>query len=95
VPELSLLKNLVRPEDVTVDVGANYGLYARELARCSRKVHAFEPSPMMADVLRRTSARNIVVHPLALSDHAGTAELRIPHLEGRLTYSLATVEPEV
>ena len=53
---------------MTVDVGANLGLYTRELSRLSKKVYAFEPSHKMADLLRRTSASNVSIHEIALSD---------------------------
>src|SRR5215469_1915028 len=72
--ELLFLDRVVPEGAVTVDVGANCGLYTRKLARLSRQVHAFEPSHRMADVLRRTSASNVHVHEVALSDHAGHAE---------------------
>jgi FkbM family methyltransferase len=91
--ELAMLKNIVAPGDVTVDVGANLGLYTRELARLSAKVHAFEPSKPMADVLRRSSAGNVIVHEVALSDQDGDAELRIPRDGAHLTHSLASLEP--
>ena len=52
--ELGYLDRIVPKGAVTVDVGANLGLYTRQLARCSRKVHAFEPARQMADLLRRT-----------------------------------------
>lgn len=91
--ELALLKKLVRPHDVTVDVGANLGLYTRELSRLSAKVHSFEPTKGMADVLRRTSARNVTVHEVALSDADGFADLHIPRAGQNLTHSLASLEP--
>src|SRR5947207_12485427 len=53
--ELSYLGKVVSSDAVTVDVGANCGLYTRKLARLSRRVHAFEPSQQMARLLRRTS----------------------------------------
>ena len=73
--ELSYLGKVVPPDAVTVDVGANCGLYTRRLARLSRQVHAFEPSQEMARLLRRTCASNVSVHEIALSDHAGEADL--------------------
>ena len=91
--ELSLLKTIVRRGDVTVDVGANLGLYTRRLARLSRKVHAFEPSHQVANILRRTTPDKVIVHQTALSDDDGEAELRIPSADGHLTYSLASLEP--
>lgn len=93
--ELSLLDRIVRKEAITVDVGANCGLYTRELARLSRCVHAFEPSRTMADVLRRTSAANVIIHEVALSDHEGNAELLIPQSEEGAVHGLASLEPQV
>lgn len=90
--ELSVLKNVVAPADTTVDVGANLGLYTRALAGLSKRVHAFEPSPAMADLLRRTSARNVVVHESALSDFDGGATLHIPRAGERLSHGLASLE---
>lgn len=92
--ELGFLKRFVRRDAVTVDVGANCGLYTRELARLSRCVHAFEPSGAMADVLRRTSAANVNVHQLALSDHGGEAELFVPDGEQGPVHGLASLEPQ-
>ncbi len=91
--ELALLKNIVGGEDVTVDVGANLGLYTRTLAHLSSKVHAFEPSRAMADVLQQTTGHNVIVHAVALSDREGNAELRIPRNGARLIHSLASLEP--
>jgi FkbM family methyltransferase len=91
--ELNFLDRIVPHGAVTVDVGANCGLYTRKLSRLSRKVHAFEPSHKMAELLRRTSASNVSVHEIALSDHVGDAELFIPRDNGQLIYGLASLEP--
>src|SRR5437868_10026376 len=90
--ELCYLDKLISGDAVTVDVGANCGLYTRRLARLSRQVHAFEPSQQMARLLRRTSARNVSVHEVALSDHDGDAELFIPQGDDGLVYGLASLE---
>ncbi|SHG53528.1 methyltransferase, FkbM family [Bradyrhizobium erythrophlei] len=94
-PELLYLDRIVPEGAVTVDVGANCGLYTRKLARLSRKVHAFEPSRKMADLLRRTSASNVSVHEIALSDQTGSAELFIPQNEREPVYGLASLEPRL
>jgi FkbM family methyltransferase len=91
--ELSYLRKVIPEDAVTVDVGANCGLYTRQLARLSRQVHAFEPSRQMARLLRRTSASNVSVHEIALSDHNGDAELFIPQGDNGLVYGLASLEP--
>ena len=93
--ELFYLDRIVPEGAVTVDVGANCGLYTRRLARLSRRVYAFEPSHKMADLLRRTSASNVCVHEIALSDQSGNAELFIPQDENELVYALASLEPAV
>lgn len=93
--ELSLLDKIVPDDAVTVDVGANCGLYTRELARLSRHVHAFEPSRQMADILRHTSAANVEVHEIALSDREGEADLLIPQGDQGAVHGLASLEPQV
>ena len=46
----------------------------------------------MARLLRRTSARNVSVHEIALSDHDGHAELFIPQGDDGPVYGLASLE---
>ncbi|MDB5632176.1 MAG: FkbM family methyltransferase [Tardiphaga sp.] len=93
--ELSYLGKIVPRGAVTVDVGANCGLYTRQLARLSKEVYAFEPSRQMANLLRRTSAPNVSIHEIALSDHDGDAELFIPQGEDGLVHGLASLEPQL
>jgi FkbM family methyltransferase len=94
--ELAYLGKIVPKDSVTVDVGAHCGLYTRQLARLSRQVHAFEPSLQMANILRRTSAANVSIHEVALSDHVGDAELFIPRDgDGRFAFGLASLEPQL
>ena len=92
--ELLYLDRVIPAGAITVDVGANCGLYTRRLARLSEHVHAFEPSQRMADLLRRTSAGNVSVHEIALSDHNGDAELFIPQGDNGLVYGRASLEPQ-
>jgi FkbM family methyltransferase len=93
--ELSYLDRIVPKGAVTVDVGAHCGLYTRKLARLSSQVHAFEPTHRMADLLRRTSASNVSVHEIALSDQTGNAELFVPQGDQELVYGLASLEPKL
>jgi FkbM family methyltransferase len=93
--ELAYLDRIVPPGALTVDVGANCGLYTRELARLSRQVYAFEPSHDMATLLRRTSAANVAIHEIALSDRDGDAELFVPQSEDGLVHGLASLEPQI
>jgi FkbM family methyltransferase len=83
-PELALLCDFVRDGDTCVDIGANHGLYSYALARRGAIVHAFEPQPACAGVIRAFRSRHITVHQVALSDHSGHEDLFVPLKSGRL-----------
>lgn len=90
----------VRPGDVVVDAGANYGAITARMARLagpSGRVHAFEPDASNhASIERLTrSARTapVTVHGAGLSDRAGSMALHIPLLEGRRRSALASLTP--
>jgi FkbM family methyltransferase len=59
---------------IALDIGANIGNHSLFLARHLRHVHSFEPSPMIAQILRANRLINpdlsdrITVHEVALSD---------------------------
>lgn len=75
-PEYWLLPSLCRRNAASVDVGGNAGYYAYYLSRLTRQVHVFEPNPRCLAQLQRIERRNMTLHPVALSDHAGTAIMR-------------------
>ncbi len=77
---LGILCSLARGR-VALDVGANKGWYCLELAKVASRVVAFEPNPELAEKLRELMACSpypVEVEALALSDRAGSAELRVP-----------------
>jgi len=67
-PEIASLPLVIQPGSVAIDVGAWRGPYTRAMARVAGHVHAFEPQPRLARVLRVTSPPNVTVHAVALSD---------------------------
>ncbi len=75
--EVGLLPFLADPSRVSVDIGANKGVYAWLLKDCSRAVYAFEPNPKMFRFLRRIEGEKITVSPIAVSNETGTATLRV------------------
>ena len=77
---------------MSIDVGANVGVYARALSRLTPVVHAFEPSKELAQLLRRTVPSNVIVHETALSCRAGTASLKTPVVDGKRVFGLASLE---
>lgn len=79
-PETLLLRSLCKSDRLSLDIGASTGVYVRDMLRFSRRVHAFEPLPELADLLRvafRHIPGRVVVHEIALSNTDGKAVLRI------------------
>lgn len=81
-PELRLLPYLCDPGKVSIDVGASIGSYTVHLLNHSRKCYAFEPRPDAATYLARRlaagSSPRLRLENVALSDRAGSAQLRVP-----------------
>lgn len=90
--ELGLVQYLCRPMLDAIDVGANEGSYIHFMRRHARTVYAFEPVPWLADGLRYKFRRRVIVKPLALSDAAGRARLRIPVVDGALITGLSSLD---
>jgi FkbM family methyltransferase len=82
--ELLELGALVRPDDLALDIGANAGIYAWQLARIGARVIAFEPNPALADQIALLGNDRIDLRRVALSDRDGTATLALPHNDSGL-----------
>ncbi|MBI1732808.1 MAG: FkbM family methyltransferase [Gammaproteobacteria bacterium] len=95
--ETAALPLLLRPGDVAIDVGANYGQYVRvmsPLVGTQGRVHAIEPSAITLSGLRLMCrllrTRNVSFHELAVADENGRMQLEIPIKPGgRLGVGLA------
>ncbi len=84
--DLHHLRRLVHPDDVILDVGANFGYYAVTLAaaldrRC--RIHALEPSPVNYGRLCRHVSGNglddvVEAHCLGVSDEPATVTMTQP-----------------
>lgn len=86
-----ILARLVRPGDVAIDVGANFGWFAVQLARLvgpTGQVHAFEPVPFIHELARENLVLNglsdaVILNRTALGATEGTLVLRsfagLPH----------------
>lgn len=91
-PELRLVPFLADPARITIDVGANVGLYAHAARKHSLEVWAFEPVPRLQSVLRNNLGSRVRVLAYALSDRDGKAMLRIPLFNNRAIYTRASLE---
>lgn len=88
---LRVFRRLLRPGDLALDLGAHVGVYALSAAAIvgpAGRVHAFEPNPRSAALLRRSLAVNgfagfAEVHLLAAGAAAGASTMMIrPEYEG-------------
>ncbi len=84
-PEMGLLKFIVDPRRISLDVGANLGLFTYFLARYSPHVYAFEPNPVPIRILRHVADDNVTVIEMALTDRTGEIEFVVP--KGRKGWS--------
>jgi FkbM family methyltransferase len=83
IDEQIVMRRLVRPGDVVLDIGAHIGLHTVLLSALvgrSGVVHAFEVNPAKLPALRVTVSRltNTVLHPFGLADEARRAVLFVP-----------------
>lgn len=92
-PEMAILGELLGPEDIAIDIGANKGIYAYALANIARHVHCFEPLTECCDYIRAFRCNHITVHNCALSDAEGEFDLFIPTKNGRPVLTRASLEP--
>ncbi|MGG5890435.1 FkbM family methyltransferase [Falsiroseomonas sp. HC035] len=93
--EIRLVPVLADRSRVSLDIGANKGVWSEALRPHSSSVHAFEPNPKIHEVLRRGIGSGVTVHDIALSDTSGSAELRVPrHRSGGYSNQGASLSTE-
>lgn len=92
-PYIRLIRELADPKRLAIDVGAHLGDYTFFMRRHSAGCVAFECNPRLTAHLRRLYGDTIDLRAEAVSDHAGSAVLRIP-TEERTGLGRATIDPE-
>jgi FkbM family methyltransferase len=93
-PEIAILPQIVRPDRIAVDVGANMGVYTRALSRLAVHVHAFEPQPGCAAPLAAWArGKNVTVHKAGVGARSDTLTLNIPVQTGRTLHTRASFVP--
>ncbi len=89
--ELAYVNALCDESCVSLDIGANRGVYSYLMRQHSQSVIAFEPNPFYADFVRR-ALKDVKVIEAAVSDHEGTSVLRVPLSEP--IAGMGTIEAE-
>jgi FkbM family methyltransferase len=84
VPLVELVRRVIRPGDIVLDVGANVGYYtllSAALAGPTGSVFAFEPHPVNFGLLARSVQENhlnwVTPEPLVVSDRSGIQTLYV------------------
>ncbi|WP_340103459.1 FkbM family methyltransferase [Rhodohalobacter sp. 8-1] len=94
-PDLLVAMELADKERVTVDIGANIGLYTVYLSPASSKVVSIEPVPftftMLTKVIDRFKLSNVSAGQFAISDSVGEARIEIPVQAGARNYYRASL----
>jgi FkbM family methyltransferase len=61
-----------------IDIGANVGLWSRDLVKKFERVIAFEPVPLFRECLEKNvTGKNFFISPMALGDQDTTARMNI------------------
>lgn len=68
--------------DLIIDIGANHGEFAYEIASRNPKcqVIAFEPEPHLFKKLKNSQYKNLITYDIAIASQTGTAEFNVSHV---------------
>ena len=77
-PELNLIKYLADNDKISLDVGANLGLFTYFLSKYSKKVFAFEPNPYPLRYLPKLIDKNVELLKIAIGNANKKMDLLIP-----------------
>lgn len=97
-PELFFLKEIVKKNDVCIDIGANLGYYTTFLSKLvgkNGKVFAVEPVPLFREILQRnikkTKSDNTEIMPYALGGKEGRIKMGMPEKDGIIHHGMTKV----
>lgn len=78
--ELKLLKQLCNPQNISLDIGANKGLFTLFLCKFSSHVYCFEPIPELCTFLiRKFQGTNVTIENCALGNVNDYSYINIPY----------------
>ena len=77
-PELNLIKHLINTDQVSLDIGANLGLFTYFMSKYSKKVYAFEPNPYPLRYLPKLIDQNVELKMIAIGIENKKMNLLIP-----------------
>ncbi len=97
--DVYFLKNMIRPGDYCIDIGAHLGYFTIEMSRLTGntgKVFAVEPmTPFhrtLQRLLQRKKAHNVTLYQVALGGSGDYVEMGIPRLGATRRFALARIK---
>lgn len=97
-PELHNLKNIIKPGDTCVDIGANIGYYSvfmSKLAGANGKIYAVEPVGTFREVWQRNMDKNALKNyemlPFALGAEEKSIKMGMPKVKGEIHHGMTKV----
>lgn len=76
--EIGLVPFLAKKDKLSLDIGANKGVWSYAMLPHSLGVQSFEPNPKSLGILQSWGAGKLQIHDMALSNQTGTATLYVP-----------------
>ena len=97
-PELFFLNEIIKPNDICIDIGANVGYYSIFLSKIigeSGKVLAVEPIPLFAEIwnknVKRSKIKNLEMYNCALGGTEEIVKMGIPEVNGVLHHGMTKI----
>jgi len=92
------VKELIKEDDVVLDIGANLGYFAKTFSRITSKgkVICIEPLPQYFAVLKYFlgKKKNVSLHNVALGKESGTVTMVLPMQDGMIRTGLPYISKE-
>ena len=79
--ELKIIYKFADISKDALDIGVYRGVYSYKLSQNFKNIHSFEPNPLLFPYLEKNLKKiisNIKLYNLALSNHSGVTELKLP-----------------
>ncbi len=96
--ELYFLRNIVKPGDTCIDIGANLGYYSTQLASIvgsSGRVYAVEPIPLFGQIWKKNCKphvnKQLILFPYALGAQTDVVRMGIPKYHGRVHHGMTKI----
>ncbi len=97
-PEIHYLSEIIKPDDVCIDIGANLGYYSVFMSKlCGKngKVLAVEPVPLFQKVWKKNTSKttysNLKLLPYALGEEDKEIKMGMPKLDGLIHHGMTKV----